>query len=110
MASTLAPTIAPDRVMAICFDRDFDLGADSVSARNEDGPIYARRNTNHSTKTAEATENAISESRFDELPDAKSCRVGGVDIDSGASVPKRVVAHSGSSSSNATSRRMSLIR
>ena len=102
--------IAPDRIMATRFDRDFDLGANTVGARNEDRLIHPGGNTNHSTKTAEATENAISESRFDELPDAKFCRVGGVDIDSGASVPKRVVAHSGSSSSNATSRRMSFMR
>ena len=102
--------VAPDGVMATRFDRDFYLGANTIGARNKDGLMDVQRKTKHSAKTSELTQDAISESRLDELPDAILCRVGGVDIDSGASVPKRVVAHSGSSSSNATSRRMSFMR
>ena len=102
--------IVADGVVAPRFNRDLDLGSHAIRARNEHGLFEIRGNAKHSTEASEPADNAFGKRGLDQLPDAGFCRVRSIDIDSGAPVTKRVVGHAGSSSSNATSRRISRMR
>jgi len=62
------------------------------------------------TEATEPTENAGREGGFDQLLYPILRRVRGVEIHACASVAKRIIAHAGISSSNATRRRMSFMR
>src|SRR2546423_7666038 len=102
--------IASDTVVTICLNRDFDFRSDAVSARDQDRFLQAGGNPEHSPEATESTEHTRGESRFYQLFYPILHCVRGVEIDAGASVAKRIIAHAGSSSSNATRRRMSLMR
>src|SRR3954471_17045416 len=102
--------IPADGVVTTGIDGHFDFGADTVSARYEHGLSETGRHPEHSAETTERADDASREGGLYELLYSLLCRVGRIDIHTGASVAKRFVAHAGSASSNATSRRMSRIR
>src|SRR5512132_1004814 len=102
--------VAANRIVSPCFDCDPDLGPNSIGARDQNGLVDPSGNAKHYAKAAEFSDHAMRDGGFHQLPDATLRRCGSIDIDSGASVTKRVVFHAGNSSSNATSRRMSRMR
>src|SRR2546423_10689418 len=102
--------ISADCAVTACFDCNFDLRTYTVGARYEDRLVEAGRDAEHSAKTTETSDYAFRERRLDKCSDAILGRVRSIDIDSGASVAKRVAAHAGISSSNAPGRRMSRMR
>src|SRR6202521_4977236 len=102
--------VAPDGVVTVGLDRDFDFRPDAVGAGDQYRFLETRRNPEHSAEAAKSAEDARRESGFNQLFYLSLRCVGGVQIYAGASVAKRIIAHAGSSSSNATKRRMSLMR
>src|SRR5205085_6952277 len=86
-------------------DRDLDLRADAVGARDEDGLLRVRRGAEHSAEAAELSDDARGEGGFHETLDAPLRFVRRLDVDSRIAV---VQAHI--SSSKATSRRNSATR
>src|SRR5206468_2007443 len=102
--------ITPDRVVAIRIDGNLNLGSHAVRARHQNGFAEPGWNAEHAAESAESAHDAGGEGGFYELPDAILGSVGSIDVYPGASVAKRVVAHAGNASSNATRRRMSRIR
>jgi hypothetical protein len=102
--------IPADRIVPASLDRHFDLGSHAIRARDKNWLLEIRRNSEHSGEATEAAYDTFGECRFGELSDSFLRRVGSIDVDSSASVAKRVIAHAGSSSSNATSRRISRMR
>src|SRR5437870_4487558 len=102
--------IATNRVVSSRIDRSFDFGTDAIRARHQNGFPEAGRDPKHSAESTKVTYDAAREGGFYELLDAILGGVGGIDVHPGASIAKRIVAHAGSASSNATNRRMSRIR
>ncbi len=102
--------IAPDGVVAVCLDSDFDFRPDTVRARDQNRFFETRGNPEHSAEATEPAEDAGRERGFGQLFYPILRRVRGVEIHACASVAKRIIPHAGSSSSNATRRRISLTR
>src|SRR5438045_7985269 len=102
--------IAANRIVPASFDGNFGFGADAIGAGDENRLSQTGRDAEHSAKTAKPTHYKARECRLNELFDSVFCRVGNVDINAGASVTKRVVAHADSASSKATSLRIWRIR
>src|SRR6185437_13343780 len=95
--------VVADRVVAVGFDGDLDLGDHTVGARHEHRRAHPRRHAELSPEPAELAARARRERRLDQRFDALLGGIGRADVDAGVLVIERH-AHAGSSCSTLTSR------
>src|SRR6185436_11530094 len=82
--------IAPDGVVPIRVDGDLDLGAHTIGTGDQNWLTEAGRNAEHPAESAKGSDDTGGERGLYELSDPLLCRIGRIDIHTGASVTERV--------------------
>src|SRR6185369_2689388 len=95
--------VVADRVVPPGLDRDLDLRADAVGARNQERLLQVGGNLEQSAKATERAARALGERALDQRLDPVLAVVGGVDVDAGGAVVERRRLGHGMVASNATS-------
>ena len=86
--------IVADGVVTVRLDRDAELRAHAVRARDEHRALEVGGDAEHAAEAAERAARTRRERRLDDGADALLDRVGAVDVDAGARVVERpLVAH-----------------